>query len=448
MALKMFLVYNLFLFLIVSNSIFSQQGIKFGELAQRLDIYFAKELISDIQSQLPQGSDYSIWGWDVGDFSGDGFYDLAFTIKLAAEKRKIVQVYLFVDIEGYLVKVGQFPYQYFELPLEIGVVIRSNACFITRKNEQYNWLIRGYRFDNGSLSLLDEFTTKKEGIFTFDTYKNFQSLVNSVKYYKTNSGEVKFYAKYMTIPAYHRGRQIYKGYSADVFNNDVDFVHKGAYWWKGDDDASFTVKAVYDEQFLYMTVSINDDNVVIQNCDTCIGDHIRLWLDVLPALNDKYDRFAIKKDKKLQFRTRAEIGIFAFTIYPGDFLRKKSFVEISTTDDLETFQKIAAKNIKSVASLKDNGFVLKFKIPFSILGFDECPAKSGMTTEFGCTVVFHDFDNQYRPEEETQIATSSFSEFNAATYGSLLFIPDDIWYGESSNIYMDDIVKALIDNGF
>lgn len=203
-------ILTLLLALIITGKVSAQSGLKFNELAMRLDPYFAKELILDIKKQLPQGSDYNIWGFDVGDYSGDGYFDCAVSLKLAAEKEKIVHVYFFVDIEGYLTEVGNFQYEFFEIPLEIGVVIKNNACFVTRKREQFNWLMDGYRFVNGSLVKLDRFTTKRDGLLTHETYRNYLTLENTEKYLYTRDNEEKFYTKYLAIPCYERGRQIYQ----------------------------------------------------------------------------------------------------------------------------------------------------------------------------------------------------------------------------------------------
>ncbi|MGA2296817.1 MAG: hypothetical protein ABSG15_04625, partial [FCB group bacterium] len=69
-------------------------------------------------------------------------------------------------------------------------------------------------------------------------------------------------------------------------------------------------------------------------------------------------------------------------------------------------------------------------------------------TRFGCTVIVHDIDNEFRPEEETQIASSAFDSVNPLTYGSLVLLPYDKWYGETINIYTEDIMKYLQELGF
>ncbi len=428
----------------------SQQGFKFVDLVQRLSPYFSEELINDVRQQLPQGTDYSIWGYDIGDFSNDGFYDLGLSIRLAGDKRKQMQVYLFVDLNGYLTKVAQFSYEYIEIPLEIGIVIRDNICYITKKAKQYNWSIRGYRFINGNLILWDEYKTTRFDNLTKETYNNYFNLLSTERYIRTNDGRERFNTKFMKIPSYPRGRQIYTGYNNLILCNDIDFVHKGAYYWKGENDASFTVKSSYNQNYLYMTINIIDDNVVIPRCDTCPGDYVSLWFDILPLYTENNERFILKtNDKTIKFRTSTELGIYNISFFPGDFDEKKSYYKISSTDDFEGTQKIALRNIKVISLPTDSGFVMKLKIPFSMFGIDESIALENKFTEIGFTIVYHDFDNPFRPEEETEIASSAnFSPLNPSSYGALVIIPENMWYGENIYVFRDDIIKILQENGF
>lgn len=440
---------GILLIVFVSN-VQSQQGFKFSELVQRLSPYFSEELINDVRKQLPQGTDYSIWGYDIGDFSGDGFYDLGLSIRLAGDKRKQMQVYLFVDLDGFLTKVAQFPYEFIEMPLEIGIVIRNNICYITKKAKQFNWSIRGYRFINGNLILWDEFTTTRLDNLTKETYHNFYNLLSTERYIRTNDGKERFSAKYMKIPSYPRGKQIYTGYNNETICNDIDFVHKGAYYWEGERDASFRVKSSYTQNYIYMTINIIDDKVVIPRCDTCPGDYINLWFDIMPIYTENNERFILQTtDKNIKFRTSTQLGIYNVTLFPGDFNEKKSYYKISSTDDFESSQRISVRNIKVISLPTDSGFVMKLKIPFSMFGFDDILSIDNKFTEFGLTVVYHDFDNPFRPEEETEIASSAnFSPLNPSSYGAIVIIPENMWYGENIYVFRDDIIKILHENGF
>jgi len=442
------ILYRFFILFILSYTAYSQGGMKFPEFAKRLEPYFDSELINDLEKKLPQGSNYSIWGWDAGDFSSDGYYDVAFTVKIAAETRRIVQVYMFVDIEGYLTEVSQMSYDYYELPLEIGIIIKQNACFVTKKHRMFDWEIKGFRFDNGTLSLLDEFNTEKIEKYTHESYDNYSKLQKTERYVTTNKNDTKFYTNYLVIPSYSRGRQIFRGYNSEASVENVDFVTKGAYYWKGNDDASYTVKSAYDDEYLYLTMKIRDDVFIPLNCENCNADYVEAWFDVTSYKSGT--RFIKKTGEKMIFRTGDDgSSIYSIKIYPGDFLEKRAFVkDVSSSDDLENYQKVAVKKIKAVSNLRDDGYVLKFRIPFALFGFDGAPAHDSKNTEIGCTIVYHDFDNEYRPEEETVLCSSAFDSKNTSTYGSLILIPKDKWYGESENIFTEDIIKNLIDMGF
>ena len=439
------------LLILGSNVLLSQSGMRFPELEKKLEPYFDKDLITDIKTQLPHGSDFTIWGWDVGDFSGDGFNDVAFSIKLSAEKRKIVQVYLFVEIDGFLTKVAQYNYDYFEIPLEIGVAIKENICYVTKKRKQFDWMIKGYHYENGIIMLFDEFTTKRIEDKTQESYRNYQTLKNTEKFLVTTSNETKFVADYLTIPSYTRGRLIYKGFSSEAISKNIDYVQSGAYYWKGEYDASFSTKSSFDDEYLYMTVSVKDDKVVTLSCDTCQADYIEVWFDIIPP--ERKPKSDIKPlpiiDSSYSNQHRfTPSGIYNIKFYPGDFLEKKAFIKnYYSSDNMEYTQIEAVKNINAVSSLRPDGYDIKFRIPFTFFGIEASQMDLNLV-EFGCTLILHDIDNEYRPEEETQIATSKFDSNDPSSYGSLMFIPQGKWYGESSNIYRDDFIKFLLEYGF
>jgi hypothetical protein len=421
---------------------------RFEELSKRLEQYFSEPLLNDIKSQLPQGTDYRIWGWDVGDFSGDHYNDLALSVKLSGDKKKTNYVFLFIDLDGYLTKVAEMPFDYVEMPLEIGVVIRYGICNITKKVERFNWIIRGFRFDNGVLIQQDNFETEKIGKYTHEKTIDYQTLRMKEKYIITNNSTTVYSTDHLIIPSFYRSRLIYKGYQDRTFCNYIDYVKNGAYYWYGDDDCSFNVSSAYDDKFLYFTIEIKDDQVVNPRCDTCCGDNVEIWFDVSLEAK-KGDRFVERKGENLKFRKKVEAGIISFSIFPGDFKTKRAYVkDISTTDNLYNFQKAEVNNIKVASSLRDKGYVLKIKIPFMLLGYKGPSPDSQDTIEFGSTVVLHDIDNPFRPEEETEIATSSFDKNDPATYGTLILIPTNQWYGSAKNIYKEDIVKSLSEFGF
>jgi len=430
----------------MSLNLHSQSGMSFNEFSAKLETYFDKQFIGDVRNNLPRGAEFAVWGWDVGDFSGDGYNDLAFGIRTKGDKQRRVDVYMFVDIEGYLTPVGKFTYTFVDLPLEIGVVIKKNVCYVTQKHKEFDWTIRGFTFDNGAMILLDEFRTQKMDKFTKENYTNYKTLRNSEKFLNTRSGNVEFEVNYTTIPSYPRGKLIYKGFEAEAYSADIDFVPKGAFDWFGEEDASFTMKSSYDERYLYFTIAVTDEVVVSKECDSCESDYIDIWIDTNPVTGSS--RFAHIQNGQLIVNNKFESGVFRFSIFPGNFQDKKSYVEVSTTDELSKIQNISTQEIKASANLKEKGYIVKVKIPFAVLGLDGNIFDNNDLTIFPCTIVVNDIDNVYRPEQKTEIASSVFMYNNPTTYGSLVIVPPNKWYGKSINIFKDDILKFLAEYGY
>jgi hypothetical protein len=426
----------------------AQTGLTIEEMQEKLKPYFADELIDDVREQLPKGVQYRIWGWDVGDYSGDKAPDLVLSVRQANDKGKNVNVYLFTDIDGYLTRVGKFTYTFLEVPIEVGVFIKDNGCFVLQKAQDFEWSITGYRFDNGSLIVLDAFKTERVKNMTHEAYHNYQTLTAYERYRDTKSNDELFYADYLSVPSYPRGSYVFKGFSADAVSNQSKYITKGAFYWSGEADASFSARSVYNEQYLYFLIKITDDKVVSEAASAKEGtfDNVEIWLDMSNVQN----RFVRKKGKadNLTFRTQAESGIFAFTITPGNFAERKPSVRTSASDELTDAQKQASSQVKAVASLWEKGYVVKLRVPFQLLGFTGVPIEEGKVTEYGCTVLVNDIDNEFRPEERTIIATSKFSNANPSSYGSVMFIPNGVVYGEARNIYSEPVVDRLKEIGF
>lgn len=445
--MKKIIIVTILILISSINCVKAQSGKPFAEFAQTLEQYFDKAMVEDIKKQLPLGSDYKIWGWDVGDFSGDGVVDCAFSLNLKADKKRRMHVYLFTDIDGFLTKVGHFTYNFIDTPLEIGVAIKNNSCSITQKNEEFNWNIDTYTYDNGVVLRTETYNTHRIGDLTYQKSRNFQLLTNSEKYLYTQSSEEAFFRQYNSIISYPRNKTVFKGYQTTTNIDEIDFVYTGAWHWKGAEDLSYKAKSSYDDDFLYFTVEVTDDKIIPEQCDTCICDHIELWLD-LNKPDSLGDRFMTRKDNRILFRSSTEKGIIKFVIKPGDFVNTSADIEINTNDEFSTLQWFETRKMKAISNLTTNGYIVKFKIPFTVLGFIGSPVEEKTEFEIGACISVTDYDNKFRPEEKTEIANSSFVSYNPTTYGSLIFIPENSWYGESFNIFEMEVLQAIREYGF
>lgn len=418
------------------------KGMTFDEFAPKIQKYFDNKLIADLEEALPKDGPYQIWGWDVGDFTGDGYYDVAFSIRYANDKGKKIRAFMFADVEGYLVEIANFKYEFFEIPLEIGVVIRDNVCFITQKHKQFNWTIWGYSFDNGNLIKVDEFNTERDGKFTKESYRNYVTLRNNEKYLKTTSGDIDYKVDFITLPSYPRGKVIYDGYSDKIFSNQVKYVSKGAFDWKGAKDASFQVSSSYDSDYLYFSIDVLDDNVVSPDCDDCKGDYIDIWIDRKPLEQDKVYYFLNRKIELSDTKTDEYINI---SIKPGDFFEVLPSVQLRTSDKDKAEIKEASLNINAASTLTEEGYNIRFKLPISLIGLSSIDEKKFY--EIPCTFIVHDIDNSLRPEETSEIASANSKDTESPSYGTLLIVPPDKWYGSVTNIYQDKLLRFLTKYG-
>jgi hypothetical protein len=296
--------------------------------------------------------------------------------------------------------------------------------------------------------LVDEFITNKVEQFAHEGYRNFQTLENRERYVGKD-GNVAFETQYHVIPCYGRGRQIYAGYVSDVVVDKIRQVQEGSYWWKGPDDASFRVRMVYDADHLYLRVAVTDSNVVTGWCDTCPADRMEIWFDVTPIAELGGSRYLTHLSKgKLRVRSESDSGLYAIAVKIGDFQEIRPSVKIRTTDELTTSQDDALNLVRVVTAQRADGYVVKVRIPFALLGYDRAPVTDGSFNEIGCTVALYDVDNEFRPEETTVLATSDIQPLDPSTYGTVAFIPPTLWYGETTNLFADAVFGVLRELGF
>jgi hypothetical protein len=166
-------------------------------------------LIDDLQEAMPKGSEYRIWGWDAGDFTGDGNLDVAFSINVLGTRRKECVVYLFADVDGFLENVATYRVPYVSLPLEVGVVIKNTICYVAQKRKEEDWIMTGYRYVGGSVVMVDRFVSNTVQGFAHESYRNYQTLETSDRYLL--QAKPSFQTSFITIPCYERGRQVFAG---------------------------------------------------------------------------------------------------------------------------------------------------------------------------------------------------------------------------------------------
>jgi len=445
MFLRTTLVPTLLLLALFPCALRAQNAIALEELEQRIDPYFAPELVQDIKDVLPQ-SGVEIWGYDVGDYSGDGANDFVLAFRQKGESRRKVAVYFFVDDEGILRLIKQMQTDFIELPIEVGVAITEGKAITTRKFKEANWEILGYGYRNGVVMLVDRFTTDRQGQYVYETYRNFQSLEGYERYINAVDTTVLFRSDFLTIPSYARGRDVSSGYQATADARMSRYILRGSYYRSDDRDLTLFARSAYDDDYLYFNIIVRDDEVVAPGLNgvDSTADRLELWLDMYSL----GDRFRVGRRAR-DFRMKTDSNIYAFTISLGDFVDQSARVRIASSNNFDDIQMNAAKLIKGVAIKSDSGYTVKLRIPFALFGFSAPPFDERGLTPFGANIIAHDVDNPYRPEETTTITTSqNFDRTKPATFGALVLVPKNDFYGESTNIHLGEMKERLQEVGF
>ena len=111
--------------------------------------------LDELSYQLPWN--ITVLGYGYGDFSGDGGYDIAISIK---EKDKTpfntVDVYFFENVGDktfHLIKKQN--YKYYELTLEVAFLVKEGKVFVTNRDDNF-WYFTGYSIDDGKLKQLEK----------------------------------------------------------------------------------------------------------------------------------------------------------------------------------------------------------------------------------------------------------------------------------------------------
>ena len=286
----------------------AQEGMTFDELAPKLAEAFNADMISDVRAQLPDPGTYKIWGFDAGDYSGDGYPDCALSIQIHGEGGRHLHIYFFVDDEGVMKNVGEETRTYLQLPIEVGVNINDGVCSVVAKNNDKRWEIVSYYFRYGEFMVADSFSRDFRNPIAIERTRNFLHMEGTDRYYNFENDSNYVLSNYLSFPCYHRGSLPYVNTPTIVSDTSSRFVIGGSYYWTGARDCSFSTQTAYDDDFLYFLVRVTDDRVITYSKTPANNDYVDIWLDA--ALTN---RIATRRaDSSLVFRTRTDSNLFHF----------------------------------------------------------------------------------------------------------------------------------------
>jgi len=429
------LTYATFLILLTNIAI-GQSGASLKEFEGKLSGYYDSELIADVINAIGTGEQPKVWSWDIGDFSMDEHNDLACVVRYSKEKSKKCSIFFFTDINGTLTLVGNVQKPFVDSPLEVGVAIKNSTCYLTSKKEQFNWDIIGYRYRHGYFFESDSFSTLREGNQTIEISQDYVTSRNTAHAFATRNEETSYYHHFHEIAVFKDKAILPSCYSRPLSVDMPDDVLKGAFFWKGGEDASFNIiRSTYTQNEWKFSLLIKDDVLIESDCDSCLRDKVIIHLSIEKPDIDDISKIRAGTDKKKS----ANMTIELIPSFESPF---------------ESFAKIVDSVSKQFYSLPvylkqvDGGYIMDVSIPFKNMSLIDFTEIGNRTLSIGCTFVLNDTDNPFRSEETTQLFTSDFEQGNPRSYGLLTFHHDSGFMPKAIPFFAVQFVQSLKQLGF
>ncbi|MGD0339792.1 MAG: hypothetical protein ABSB78_13510 [Bacteroidota bacterium] len=436
------------------NLIFAQVelSISFDQFSQEVGNIFSPDQIAFVRERLPLQHD--IYGFAIGDFSGDYLPDLAISVRTKELKGKKMKVYYFVSDEEQLLEVRRNILEFYDVPIEIGFTIENGICYTTQKKGRNYWTIRGYTYREGNFFLVDSYESTRKYIrgsggseVGYETTTNYRTLSTSEHYYSLGGEQSYLDAHYYTFPAYPIERNIHPFLYYVVRDTAMKYIISGKEYWSGRFDAGFESAAFYDDAFLYVFAWVIDDTVETRSQQWEECDHVQLWFDL-----NETGKLTNSKTTTPNFRVIPDDDVLMVAIAPGNSEEDQQRVKVIFRSDTitqsvseylsQTVRQDAINEIRVLADRTIDGYALRIRIPFGLFGGIERLHKP-----IGYSLVLHDVDGHDSTAQVTELATSLFREWNPSTFGVLRLMFDNNYYGEVIDLNMAEMIRKLSNVG-
>ncbi len=417
-------------------------SISFDEFSREVCDIFSADQITFVKEHLP--ARFDIYGYAIGDYSGDYLPDLALSIRTKELKGKKMKVYYFVSDEEQFIEARRNILEFFDVPIEIGFTIENGICYTTQKKGKNNWTIRGYAYRDGNFFLVDSYESTRKSIrgaggpeVGYELTTNYRTLNTSEQYYNLGNEKPYLNTQYFTFPAYPIERNIHPFVYYVVRDTATKYIISGKEYWRGRTDAGFESAVFYDDAFLYFFAWVIDDTVEIQSDRLEECDHVQLWFDLNAS-----GKLAGSKTSAPNFRVLPDDDVFMVAVAPVDDEGNQQRVKVNCRKDPTPMQQSAMKEIRVLSNRTIDGYALRIRIPFELFWGAE-----RLHSPIGYTLVLHDVDGHDSTVHVTELATSMFREWSPATFGVLKMMFENNYYGEVIDLNMAEMIQKLSNVG-
>ena len=402
-------IFSSFFFLMIFSFVtFSQENCLskidfFTILSQKIPIYKLESLYNKIPDNV------CIWGYDIGDFSGDTLEDLAFSFKIIEDNTKNLEIRLYVNDNDSLSLVSNFELKYYSIPIEIGFTIQNSECNITHKISEEDWRIYSYSYKNDELKCTNIFKSRSKIItgsrrkfVGYEKNMNQKNNLVSENYYQLSTGRQYFKRKYYNTLCYYTNKNHNLFFpTISLIDTNSMFITSGYLSWKDFSDLSISFNTYHDDSLVYFCYFIQDDCICMSNKQ--YQDYINLWIDYNPK------KLIFTKVDGIYVRDGPDESINKYKIYFDNKVIKYFLDSKGTIDSLEYIKDIKT-NFKKII---ENYYFLEIYFQKTIFKTNNM---------FGFGWQYFDFDSNN--EEPTVMSSGIIEEWNPSSLGEIYFIDD------------------------
>lgn len=377
-----------------------------------------------------------MYGYDIGDLTGNDKPDLVISLKKPKARWNDVFIYFFTtQDEGFeLIKV--ISRRYNDDPLEVAFYIENGTCFVTDKVKDRYWQVDGYSIQKFVFRQVYHWTNHPlpGGTYGIQVDSDYRTMKTLEIYYKSESLAQVLKNRYLTVPAYPSDLRIPADLPYVVTDTGAAMVLEGVSSWSGLEDCRLSTFARYDSATLFLSAAIADD-VVSGGAAGDERDEVQFWLQCTGAEKLSYQQGAWMMDGAYNDGTLG-IGIAADSngLFTQLTIRYAGFSKKQQTD----IARITSRSVQ----LRSGGRLIQCRVPRALLSLPEGE------TELGYAVAYRDVDRLAGKIWTSLLATSeNFMEGVPYTFGTLKFIADTGSPFERDDFRMRPLLKELTNVG-
>jgi hypothetical protein len=410
-------------------------SLEFEGFSRALQKIFSAEKIQTILSKLP--ANCKIYGFDVGDYSGDDGMDVVLSTRRTEARSRDLQVHFFIN-DGPAFRLAQvLERRFVREPIEVGFSIERGRAMVTEKTGEFGWRMTGYAVRDHVFRRTYEWRTDRmpyrgrETAVAWERARDYESQLVDEHYFGANTKRSFIRHKYYDLPLFPAGVDLPGALPKTIGDATALTIVRGGSSWHGPEDCSITVSGTYDSSDVVLTLRVHDDRL-LYNTASDSSDYAALHFDL--SRNTRLRPGGSAQ----QYSPNTQFGV---VILMGDGEARGPVVELRGA-------KLAQRHGAdvSVDVWRDpeayQQFLFTVRLPRALF------ADGASMPPAGFAAVYHDVDYPARLDWVSVASTSrGYAEQRPESYGKLHFVRDPRAEWEWSNLATRNLSRQLKEAG-